>query len=153
MKKLFLILLSFLLLSPSYVQGQKKSEEIPSALHNAFADKFPQAKKINWEAEENGEYEVSFKMNGKKFAASFSQNAEWLETETTIKARELPTAVSEAIATGFAGYKIEELEKVETSKGGFVYEAELEKDEQTIEVVFSSDGQVLSQEDDDEGEN
>lgn len=46
----------------------------------------------------------------------------------------------------FAGFKIEEAEKAESSDKGIFYEVELEKGEMNYEVQLSADGKVLKKE-------
>ncbi len=140
-------LATMLLLSISMSACAQKIKEIevPQPVKTAFTTKFPQATAVKWELEDGKEYEAEFKENGKERSATFSLTGQWMETETEIKTAELPAAVTQAIATSFAGSKVEEAETVETPDRGTFYEVELEKGEQTLEVQFAADGTVLKQ--------
>jgi uncharacterized membrane protein YkoI len=116
----------------------------PKVVSDAFTAKFPTAKSVNWDKENDQEWEAEFKMDGKEYSANFSIGGEWLETEQEIKKSALPTEVLSTIAANFADYKIDEAEKAET-KTGTVYEVILEKGEAEIEVVFDVTGKILSQ--------
>lgn len=121
---------------------------VPKVVQDAFLAKFPQAKHVQWEEEEDGEYEAEFKMGKQEMSANFKGDGSWLETETEIKKSKLPKAVKKAIAVQFRGFEIEEAEKVETPDLPLAYEIELKnKAKQTeIEAVFDVKGALLMQE-------
>lgn len=119
--------------------------DVPQAVKDAFALKFPKAKAVKWEMEDEGEYEAEFKLDGKKMSANFATDGSWLETEMEIKEADLPQAVSVAIAAQFPGYELEEIEQVEKPGMAMVYEVELEGEGQEIEAVFDAAGTLLHQ--------
>ncbi len=144
--------LSFGILSSSCAQGKKSA---PAAVQAAFKAKFPTVQKAKWDKEDENEWEAEFKTDGKEMSANFSSDGTWLETETELKAADLPQAVKDAIASQFAGYKMEEASMVQTAEMAAGYEVEMEKGETTIEVLFGADGTVIKQktesEDDEDG--
>jgi len=113
----------------------------PSKVKSAFAKKFPTAKKVKWDKENDTEWEAEFKMNGKEYSANFINDGTWKETEFEIKKSEIPTAVKTTLDKEFAGYKIEEVEVSETVNGK-VYEFALEKGEEELEIAISPNGKV-----------
>ena len=127
---------------------------VPEAVKTAFTAKYPTAKKVKWEEEDEGEYEAEFKLNGKEMSANFKADGTWLETETEIKKSALPAAVKTAIASQFAGFEIDEAEQLETPDLGMAYEVSLEnkKEKKEIQLVFSADGTVLKNKMDDDDE-
>ena len=133
--------LSFGILSTSCAQKQTS----PAAVQAAFKAKFPTVQKAKWDMEDQNEWEAEFKTDGKEMSANFSTDGTWLETETELKAADLPQAVKDAIASQFAGYKMEEASMVQTAEMAAGYEVELEKGETTIEVLFGADGTVIKQ--------
>ena len=144
MKYLMLFLvLSLGVVSTACSQGKAM---VPAAVETAFKAKFPDGNKAKWEQEGDQEWEAGFKMNGREMSANFNADGTWLETETEMKKADLPAAIKSAIATGFAGYKIEEAALVETPELAQAYEVELEKGEVTVEVLFDATGNVLKQE-------
>ncbi|WP_339608731.1 PepSY-like domain-containing protein [uncultured Roseivirga sp.] len=130
--------------------------EAPKAVQDAFKAKFTNAKSVEWEMEEEGEYEANFKMNKVEMSANFKSDGTWLETETEIKEKNLPEAVIATLKAKYDGYKVEETTKIEKPNGVVQYEAEIEKGEETLEVIFNANGTVISSkvvnEDDEEGE-
>lgn len=118
-------------------------DKVPTAVITAFNAKFPAAAKIGWEMENQTEYEAVFRLNRHEVSANFDKDGNWLSTETEIEKSELPAAVQAALKAGFGDYKIEEAYKIESVKEGISYEVEIEKGKETLEVVFSPDGQVL----------
>ena len=89
------------------------------------------------------EWEAEFVLDGNKMSATFDNSGVWMETEKELKKNELPESVMKTINTEFSGYKLSEPEQIE--KPDFSgYEAEMEKGEQTLEVVFSKDGSIVS---------
>jgi hypothetical protein len=90
------------------------------------------------------EYEAGFKLNGEEISANFNNTGKWLETETEIKVSALPAPVQSALSQDFAGFKINEASKIESLENGDCFEAEIEKGEETFDVLFSADGKVLS---------
>lgn len=148
MKKLVLSL-STVLLTAIVGCAQK---EAPAEVQNTFKQKYPGARSVKWEMENSTEWEAEFKMEDKEMSAGFDLKGNWQHTETEIKMKELPAAVSGAIKTQFADYKAEDPEKVEMANGEVAYEVELEKGDEEWEVVFSADGKVINKKQETEDE-
>ena len=150
MKQLILISMAFIF--AGIVQAQKlKETEVPIAVKQSFATHFPKAKEVKWSKEGTTEFEAEFEIAEIKRSANFDPTGKWLGTETEIKKSELPQAVQATIAKEFAGYKLEEHEKVESPNKAILYEVELEKGKVTYEVQFSADGKVVKKEEKKEG--
>ncbi len=118
---------------------------VPVNVNAAFMQKFPNAKKVSWDKENETEWEAEFNMNGQDYSANFSSTGNWMETEYEIKKTDIPTAVKKTLDTEFAGYDIEEAELSETTKGK-VYEFSLEKNDTDMEVAISPEGKVIKKE-------
>lgn len=118
---------------------------VPEKVKTAFSQKFPTAKKVKWEKENETEWEAEFKMNGTKYSANFLFDGTWTETEYEIEKSAYPAAVKQTLDSEFAGYDIEEVEISETTDGK-VYEFALEKDETDMEAAISPDGKVVKKE-------
>ena len=56
----------------------------------------------------------------------------------------MPKAVSQAISKDFAGFKIDEASKNETSDNKTFYEVEVSKDKEKYEVKISTTGEILN---------
>lgn len=134
-----------------FCYAQEKSEKVtvPAAVKAAFAKQFPNAKSVEWSMESKTEYEAEFKNGQLEQAANFDASGKWIVTETEIKKAELPAAVNKAVAKDFAGYKTEEVEKVE-KPGSVYYELKVEKGEKTYNVEISPEGKVLKKQEEKE---
>jgi len=142
-KKLTTMLAAVLITTGAFAQ-KIQEKDVPAAVVTAFKTKFPTTTKTNWEKENTNEFEAEFKLNGEEVSANFDNTGKWLETETEIKTAALPAAVQATLNKDFAGYKIEEAAKIESAKDGNVFEAEIEKGEESYDVLFTPDGKVLS---------
>jgi len=60
---------------------------------------------------EREDYEINFKDKGVEMSANFDAAGKWLETETEIKASDLPKEVSASAAKFFAGLRYQKLPK------------------------------------------
>jgi len=141
MKKLSLSLL-VLVLTLTQACAQSKA---PSNVKDAFSKKFPTAKKASWDKENEAEWEVEFKMNGKEYSANFLADGTWKETEYEISKKEIPAAVKETLDKEFKGFEMEEAEVSETTTGK-VYEFALEKDDTDVEVAIAPNGTIVKKE-------
>ena len=132
--------------------------EVPQAVKNAFNQKYPAAKKVEWELEKVGEYEAEFKMNREEMSANFLEDGTWVGSETELDKDDLPQAVKKGIAAKFPGHEIEEAELSEKPNGIITYEVELENEKEDAEfkAVFAADGNFIKKEmnneDEDDGE-
>ena len=129
-------------ISSSYAQ-KISADKVPAVVSDAFKAKFPTASDIKWEMEDKAEYEVDFRLNNEKLSANFDTNGKWLETEKKINVSQLPKVVSQTLAKEFAGYSLDEAEKIETADNGINYEVKVKKGEDIYEVNLSSKGEVL----------
>jgi Putative beta-lactamase-inhibitor-like, PepSY-like len=138
MKNIFILLVVFSIsLVPAFSQ-----KNAPDNVKKEFAKKYPAAQFVKWVSEEANEWEAEFKINGTEMSASFDNKGIWLETETEIRAKDLPASVTNTIAKDFAGFITGEVSANETPqmKG---YEVALKKGEATLEVVFDNSGKVI----------
>jgi len=122
-----------------------QTEKAPQKVQSAFTTKFPDAKNIEWDKENETEWEAEFKIEGKEYSANFTSEGVWKETEYEIKQSEIPAAVKQTLDTEFNGYEIEESEISETSKGK-VYEFELEQGETNLIVAITLEGKIVKKE-------
>lgn len=139
-----LMILSILALSASAC-GQKVSEaDVPQPVKAAFTKQFPKADHARWEMETKTEYEVNFKQGAEAMSATYGNTGEWMETEKDLKLAALPGPVRASIAQNYADQKLGDISHVDSPKGQ-TYEVDMEKGERSMEVVFSTDGKVLKE--------
>ena len=140
MNKLTLTVIGLALLLVHACDADKK---VPEKVKTSFAQKFPDAKNIEWAMENDTEWEAEFTMNGVEYSSNFTVAGEWTETEFEMKITELPEVVQTVINSDYSDYNIEGIESSET-KEGVVYEIALEKGENNVELSISKDGVVLN---------
>lgn len=120
--------------------------EVPAIVKKALSEKYSDAEDVEWEMENDTDYEAEFELNKKEMSAVFRADGTWLQTETEVDKIDLPEAVKAAIKKSFPAYKIEETEILERPNMSLAYEVELEnKDDIEIEIIFAADGTILKQ--------
>ena len=112
----------------------------PAAVQKAFNQQFSKATDIKWGKENTNEYEAEFVLNGAKMSANYAADGTWLETETEIKANQLPAKVSEYISKTYAGWETVGASKIETAGKGILFEADLKSGTKKKEVTVTSEG-------------
>ena len=95
---------------------------------------------------EEADFEVNFKNKNVEYSAKYDKQGKWLETEKEVKKSELPIIIQQALEKEFPKAEIEESEKITYLTHGVVYELEIEKDKQKLEVQFSAEGNLLKKE-------
>jgi len=154
MKMSILIMTAALLITVN-ASGQAV-KNVPANTKTTFSQKFPKASNAKWSKENDKEWEVEFKMDGKDFSANFNNAGAWIETEYAISTNEIPLAVKTTLDKEFAGYKIKVSELSET-KDGKTFEFVIEKGESKMELAINGNGKVLNKEqlkeDDEKDEN
>ena len=118
----------------------QNAKDVPVKVKTGFDQKFPGAQKVKWGKENASEWEAEFKLNGTSMSANYATDGTWLETETEIKADQLPVKVSESISKTYPGWMIVGASKIETSKKGTLYEADLKSGTKKKEVTFTPEG-------------
>jgi len=131
--------------------GNKEDNRAPEKVKAAFNQKFPKAKKVEWEKENESEWEAEFKVDGEEYSANFSSDGEWMETEYEIKESEIPANIRAILNQNFTDYKIEEPEIAETPAGKS-YEMEIEMGEEEFEVTIDSKGNLTKKKNSEEDE-
>jgi uncharacterized membrane protein YkoI len=140
-----IIIIALAIMTIALAMAQKvSSDKVPAIVTSAFKAKFSTATDAKWEIEKKTEYEAEFKLNGAEYSANFKEDGTWLETEMEISVSQLPETVSGLIAKDFAGFKVEEAEKTETSDNKLFYEVEVSKDKEKYEVKISPTGEILN---------
>src|ERR1043165_8989846 len=140
MKKIILSLSA--LLAVSAVSAQKISPDIvPAPVTEAFKAKFSIAEKTTWEIDYD-KYVADFTVGKNDFSAKFDKDGKWLETDTYIKASDLPKNIHKEVSQKYgelSAYKIEAAQKVEKEKETN-YVLEVKKGEETYMLEFAENG-------------
>jgi hypothetical protein len=115
------------------------STKVPAAVKNAFSSAYPGVKTVKWE-KEKGDYEAGFKQGSSEISAVFKANGTQTESETEIKAAELPAAVTAYVKEHYKGAAIKEAAKItKTATGEVNYEAEVKGKD----LLFDKDGTFI----------
>lgn len=143
MKKILLVFTATIFVS-SVLAQKIATENVPSAVTTAFKAKFSIAEKTTWEMDYD-KYQADFTVGKSEFSSKFDKEGKWLETETYLKASELPKVIKDALSTKYgelSAYKIEAPMKVEREKST-LYAMDIIKGENTYELVFDDAGELL----------
>ena len=138
------ILFSLPILAISFVACSQDiaPEKVPSVVQNALKVRYSDATAIEWnKAGQN--FEAEFKQGTNEYEALISETGQLLSVKQDIALADLPAAISTAISGQFAGYKIDDTERVENG-GQVYYQVELEKRFSGKKLVFSPEGQVAA---------
>jgi hypothetical protein len=124
--------------------SQKITEkDLPTAVKNAFATKFPGATDVKWGKESAKEYEAEFKLNNTSVSANFKDDGSWTETETTISSSELPAAVTNAVNKKYPGSVYGITEKIEKPGNKILYEVNITLNGKKKELELNPDGVIV----------
>jgi uncharacterized lipoprotein NlpE involved in copper resistance len=158
MKKAIIIALAVTGISIVACENKENEHEevAPAVVQAAFQEIFPNISDVEWEMENENEWEAEFEMDGVEYSANFLADGTWKETEHEITASEFPVAVQNTLSTDFADYSVEEAEFAETPDG-IAYEFELTSSNGNLEVVMDADGFVsieieVTEDEDNDGE-
>ncbi len=146
MKKLLNVFIGVVLIGFSAF-GQEK--EPPSAVKEAFNQKVPNAKDVEWNFDsEDMLWEVAYKLVDDEFEAAFDEHGNWTETEKPMQLSALPESVQLRLKTDYSNYKADEAEFVETPEASY-YEIEVTSvtDQKVVELHITPAGDVLQMED------
>ncbi len=117
--------------------------KVPEEVKQAFAAKYPGEDEPDWRVDRNGNYEAHFKQDGDKYRADFSPSGKWVETERSIKKKELPDAVKATLEEKYKDVKIVELEWVNHAQKGIFYDVELKELGQKFDVEINEQGTII----------
>ena len=122
--------------------------DVPEAVQKAFDAKFPKAKDVEWEQEEDGTYEAEFKLKGAEHEAVFKEDGTWVYTAKEMKLSEYVGLKREMIEKTNEGYTITEVKTVEHAEHGDCYLIELENENgDEREILTLKTGGVISTKD------
>lgn len=144
MKKLLLIALFSL---PFIVACSDDENEMKVSLGNAVIEyidsRYEGARIRGSEYEENGLLEVEIVHEGKVKDVYFNSQNEWVYTSWDVRVKDLPQAVTSAVAGAYPGYRIDDADFIERYELSY-YALELEKGgEREIMVNVTPGGEIV----------
>jgi hypothetical protein len=114
---------------------------IPQSIEEAFACLYPAINNVTWDFDEVN-YSASFKMDGKAMSLLFDEYGSVVEVKNEIRLFELPPDVNELLSKEYSDWMIGETSHID-SNGTAYYETVVEKEEQTMVLVFNRNGGLL----------
>ncbi len=122
-------------------------DDVPKAVKIAFKSKYPKAKKVSWEVDSNDYFEANFKLDDKKYRADFNASGQWIETELSIKFKDLPEKVQAAVKKEYDKDDIVEIEQVDSAAKGKFYDIEIDpKGEKQFDIEYNAAGIIIGRE-------
>jgi hypothetical protein len=138
MKQLLLVAYAIFAIATT---GSCQKINVPAAVTKAFNSKFPGAVNVKWGKESAKEYEAEFKLNGTSVSANFGADGSWVETETLIKATDLPAPVTAAVTKKYPGSVITMAEKLE-KPGKSLFEVTFKVKGKKKSMEVNADGSI-----------
>ena len=121
---------------------------VESDIEAFLADRYPGAVIIEKDYDD-GYLEIDFRHDNYIKEAYFNGANAWVRTTWELRrASELPAAVSSALDAQYAGYRVDDIEAIETADA-LHYELELENGRNELKVIFAEDGTLVNERRDD----
>ncbi len=118
-----------------------RNDQIPSVVSNTFMSKFPTATDIEWKVKDSL-YKVDFEIKDVDYKAYIDMNGQLVKYKEEIRKADIPDAVKASIKKLYAGYRIDDAEKI-VMYGKEYYRIELESKLEDKKVLFAPDGLVI----------
>ncbi|RMB59496.1 hypothetical protein EAX61_07885 [Dokdonia sinensis] len=136
-------LLAFLILGLISCQN-KSNAQAPEAVKKSFQAKYPGENDPDWHQDANGSWEANFKIDGEKYRADYNSDGSWIETENSLKKKNLPEAVLRTIKEKFGNEDFVEAERVDHHSKGIFYDIEFKQKGKNLDIEMREDGTILN---------
>ena len=123
--------------------NKNANSQAPTAVKKAFQKKYPGENDPDWHKDAHGNFESHFKIDCVKYRADFNPNGMWIETETSIKKKDLQKAIQKRIKIEFNG-KIAEIEKVDHHSKGIFYDVEFKQKGKNKDIEFKANRDIIN---------
>lgn len=125
MKKTILLTATACLFSIGIAAKAANALDVPAAVKQSLAKKYPNATKVTWE-KEKGNYEANWGgKSGEDTSVTFTPSGEFVEEVDAIPVNQLPPAIFEHVKTNYKGTKIKEAGRVTNAAGKKMFQAEI----------------------------
>ena len=116
-----------------------KAKDVPSAVRESLAKKYPKATKVSWE-KEKGNYEANWGgKSGEDTSVQFTPAGAFIEEVNAIPVSQLPVEVAAYVKSHYNGAKIKEAGKVTDASGKHFFEAEIKGGD----LIFDESGKFV----------
>lgn len=120
----------------------QSSNQVPSAVMDAFRTAFPAANNVEWDRE-GQHYEVDFEVNRLDHEAWFNGEGKMVRHKQEMRNRDLPEQVKNGVKRNHKRYRITDVEKL-TIGNEVVYKLELSRFFRDIDVVVNEQGETVT---------
>ena len=136
--KRIIAITAFIFFGGVAVAQEAENISVPKLIREAFSCHYPSIKHVYWEFDEVN-YSASFKFDGKAMALLFDENGSVVEVKIEIKLFELPLDVNHLLSKEYSDWRIGKATHIDAN-GTAYYEAVVEKEEETMVLVFTQHG-------------
>ena len=121
------------------------SKKVPSVVLNTVVKNYPGNNEVDWKKVRSN-YEAEIKINDSTdITFQIDENGKILKQKQDISNSVIPSTVTSIITTDYAGYLIDDVEKLEIS-GNVYYQVELETNgKKDLHLVFAPDGKLVEE--------
>lgn len=139
MKKAAFILPAIFAFAVNAYAQDIKTKDVPTAVKETLAKKYPQATKVSWE-KEKGNYEANWGgKSGEDTSVQFTPAGAFVEEVNAIPVSQLPAEVATYVKSHYNGAKIKEAGKVTDASGKHFFEAEIKGKD----LIFDENGKFV----------
>jgi len=139
------ILVMMIVVSIGFVfSSTAQIRKIPAEVTNAFSEKYPDAKDVEWK-DNLSFFIVAFEKDGENLEARFNKKGEWQSTEKLIEADDLPGKVEDGFEKSkYSDWEVKSVYKIELPKDELQYRLRVAKsDIQQRNLLFNEKGKLL----------
>ena len=140
MKKIIAIA-AFLFFGGVAIAQEAEKCKVPKPIREAFSCEYPLINLVSWEFDEVN-YSASFKLDGIAMTLLFDEYGSLVEVKNEIKLFELPLDVNHLLSKEYSDWRIGKATHIDAN-GTAYYEAVVEKEEETMVLVFNQHGGLL----------
>jgi len=139
MKKIILFPFAAVLLNYSAIAQDLKAKNVPAAVKEALAKKYPNATEVSWE-KEKGNYEANWGgKSGEDTSVQLTPAGVFVEEVDAISVSQLAASVAPYVKAHFNGAKIREAGKLTDANGNKMLEVEIKGKE----LLFDESGKFI----------
>lgn len=140
MKTIIGIITMMVAVASSAIAQDVAEKDVPSVVLNALRSKYSNAVKVDWELH-NDVYKAEFDVGSREHDVWIDKNGNITKVKGDFPKKELPQAVVQKLQSEFAGYKIDDADKIEEG-GSVYYEVDLDGSKDERKVLFTAEGDV-----------
>ncbi|HRN56032.1 MAG TPA: PepSY-like domain-containing protein [Agriterribacter sp.] len=143
MKKVFLLIV--LIGAVSFMEtANAQIRKIPAEVTNAFAEKYNDAKNVEWK-DNLSAFIASFEQDGEQYEAKFNKKGKWQSTEKQVEISDLPGTVNDGFEKSkYAEWEVKSVYEIELPGDVKQYRVRVAKsDIQQKNLLFNEKGKLL----------